>query len=81
MAAATVSMAANRGVKSIVSTGAMFSTTCCFDSTSHAATITAPATPDGSTHSITRSSRPAPIGSKISAVSPSSTPPPSAMSA
>ena len=31
----------------------MFSTTCCLDSTSHAATITAPAAPDGSTHSKT----------------------------
>ena len=28
----------------------MFSTTRCFDSTSHAATITAPAAPEGSTH-------------------------------
>ena len=31
----------------------MFSTTCCFDSTSHAATNTAPTAPDGSTHSTT----------------------------
>ena len=42
-------MNANSGVKSIVSTGAMFSTTRCFDSTSHAATITPPAAPAGRT--------------------------------
>ena len=79
MPAARVSITANSGVKSIVSTGAMFSTTCCLDSTSHAATITAPAAPAGSTHWKTCSTS-TPIGSKISAVSPSSTPPPSAMS-
>ena len=57
MTAAPVSITANSGVKSMVSTGAMFSTTRCFDSTSHAATITAPAAPEGSTHSTTRSAR------------------------
>ncbi len=79
--AATVSITAKSGVKSMVRTGAMFSTTRCFDSTSHAATTTAPATPDGSTHSTTRSATSVPIGSSTSAVSPMSTPPPMAMRA
>ena len=57
----------------------MFSTTRCFDSTSHAATTTAPAAPDGITHSKTRSTS-TPAGSRIAAVSPMSTPPPSAIS-
>ena len=64
----------------MVSTGAMFSTTRCFDSTSHAATITAPAAPEGNTHSMTRSARSGPAGSRMSAVSAISTPPPSAIS-
>src|SRR4029453_3705287 len=42
------SMNANSGVKSIVSTGAMFSTTRCLDSTSQAATTTPAAPPPGS---------------------------------
>ena len=50
----------------------MFSTTRCFDSTSHAATITAPAAPDGSTHAATRSTS-TPVGSRIAAVKPMST--------
>ena len=37
----------NSGVNSFVSTGAMFSITLCFASTSHAAITTAPATPHG----------------------------------
>ena len=41
------SASANRGVKSRVSTGAMFSITLCFASTSQEATITAPSTPHG----------------------------------
>ena len=57
----------------------MFSTTRCFDSTSHAATTTAPAAPDGITHSKTRSTS-TPAGSRMPAVSPMSTPPPSAIS-
>ena len=72
-------MSANSGVNSIVSTGAMFSTTRCFDSTSHAETITAPAAPDGITHAATLSGfRPA--GWTMAAVSAISTPPPSAIS-
>ena len=79
MTAAAASITANSGVKSIVSTGAMFSTTRCFDSTSQAATTTAPAAPDGSTHSMTRSTS-TPAGSRMAAISPMSTPPPRAIS-
>ena len=41
------SMVAKSGVKMRVSTGAMFSMTLCFASTSHEATRTAPAAPHG----------------------------------
>jgi hypothetical protein len=67
-------------VKTIVRTGAMFSITCCLDSTSQAATITAPAAPEGNTQEATCSGRSELIGWRISPVSPTSTPPPRAMS-
>ena len=40
----------NSGVNTRVSTGAMFSTTLCLASTSHAATTTAAMAPQGSSH-------------------------------
>ena len=65
-----------------VSTGAMFSMTLCFASTSHAPTSTAPAAPHGSSHvSHSRwacSSRP--MAENMPRVKAPSTPPPSAIS-
>ncbi len=75
---ASTSITAKSGVKIIVRTGAMFSTTCCFDSTSHAATTTAPAAPDGITHFAT-CSKSISVGPRIPAVRPISTIPPSAI--
>ena len=43
----TISKTVKKGVKSRVSTGAMFSITLCLASTSHEATRTAPAAPHG----------------------------------
>ena len=50
VAAEMASITAKSGVNTLVRTGAMFSTTPFFASTSHAATITAPAAPDHTTH-------------------------------
>jgi len=69
------------GVNTFVSTGAMFSITDCFASTSHAATITAPAAALGSNHVITTSPASRPIELNAPIVSATSTPPPNAMSA
>ena len=71
---------AKSGVKRRVSTGAMFSITPCFASTSHAATITAPAAAEGSTCSISRSGS-MPIALNMPTVIAVRTPPPSAISA
>ncbi len=71
----------NSGVKRSVSTGAMFSTTLCLASTSHAAMTTAPATPQGRIHVATSHSGLRPMELKTNAVSAISTPPPRAMRA
>ncbi len=71
----------NRGVNSSVSTGAMFSMTLCFASTSQAATTTAPTAPQGRIQVATSDSGRTPIEVKTKAVSPISTPPPRAMRA
>ncbi|MNC94969.1 hypothetical protein D3C83_119670 [compost metagenome] len=71
---------AKSGVKRRVSTGAMFSITPFFASTSHAPTITAPTMPQGSQLSTKRSAS-IPIAWNIPMVMPTSTPPPSAISA
>ena len=74
------STAAKSGVNSRLSTGAMFSITLCFASTSHDATTTAPAAPHGTSHRSTNHSASAPMLAKIPIVNIVSTAPPSAMS-
>jgi hypothetical protein len=73
------SIAVNSGVNNRVSTGAMFSTTPCFASTSHPATIVAPTTPQGSSHWEMNSSGETPTASKVLNMNTISTPPPRAM--
>ena len=68
------------GVNSRVSTGAMFSMTLCFASTSHEPTMTAPAAPHGMSQSRAIQSGFKPMAANIIIVNPVSTPPPSAMS-
>ena len=68
------------GVKSQVSTGAMFSMTLCLCSTSHAPMITAPIAPHGITHPTTALSASRPMALKMKSVRPIRAPPPSAMS-
>ena len=77
----TSSTIVNSGVNSRASTGAMFSITLCFASTSQEAISTAPAAPHGSIHDWMTGSTRMPTAWKIPAVSPTSTPPPSAISA
>ena len=72
--------AANSGVNRRVRTGAMFSTTLCFASTSQAPTMTAPMAPHGSIHCWANHSTSAPMAAKLTAVKPVRTPPPKAMS-
>ena len=73
-------MTANSGVKIAASTGARFSMTPFFASTSHAATMTAAAAPEGSTHAASWSVDCGTICSSTKDVSTKSTPPPSASS-
>ncbi len=74
------SRAAKSGVKRRVSTGAMFSITLCFASTSQAATTSAPAAPHGSSHDSKKGSTSIPMAWKIMAMNPMRTPPPRAIS-
>ena len=67
------------GVKSLVSTGAMFSMTLCLASTSQDPTMTAPAAPHGSTQPETNQSAFTSMALNIMTVKPIKTPPPSAM--
>ena len=68
------------GVKTRVSTGAMFSTTFCLASTSQAATMRAPGTANGRTQSRDHRLGVDAHGCSTPTVSPMSTPPPSASS-
>jgi hypothetical protein len=70
----------NSGVNSLVSTGAMFSMTLCFASTSQAPMMTAPIAPHGSSQPNMNHAAFMPMDANIIAVKPISTPPPSAMS-
>ncbi|MGD8375214.1 MAG: hypothetical protein PVF68_03665 [Acidobacteriota bacterium] len=63
-----------------VSTGAMFSMTLCFASTSIPAMTTAPVAPQESIHWFSRASASTPMAPKMNAVSPIRTPPPRPMS-
>ena len=72
-------VAAKSGVKTRVSTGAMFSMTLCLASTSHADTMTAAMAPHGSSHELMNSSASRPMASKVPIVKRTSTPPPSPM--
>jgi hypothetical protein len=74
------STTAKSGVKRLVSTGAMFSITACFASTSQDATMTAPAAPHGTSQAWRKPSTLSPIAWNIVATKPASTPPPSAIS-
>ena len=74
------SSAANSGVNRRVSTGAMFSMTLCFASTSQAPTMTAPIAPHGSSHSCANRATSTPMAAKVTPVNIVSTPPPRAMS-
>jgi hypothetical protein len=69
------------GVKISVSTGAMFSMTLCFASTSHAAMSTAPTAPQGRIQVATSHSGLMPMEVKTNPVSTISTPPPRPMRA
>ena len=75
------SEAANSGVNNRVNTGAMFSITLCFASTSHDPMMTAPRAPHGTTHVPANHSTFCPIDSNITSVKPVRTPPPKAISA
>jgi hypothetical protein len=70
----------NSGVNNLVSTGAMFSMTLCFASTSQDPMMTAPAAPHGISQGPINHSGLMPIDANIIAVKPVNTPPPSAMS-
>ena len=76
----TASSAANIGVNSLVSTGAILSSTPCLDSASHAATTTAPAAPHGTSQSPMNWPASRPMAANIPAADPAKTPPPSAIS-
>ena len=76
----TSSTAVKSGVKRRVSTGAMFSITLCLASTSHEATMTAPAAPHGTSHDSTNHSASIPIVWNIIIRNPVRTPPPRAIS-
>ncbi len=73
-------MAIVRGVKTRVSTGAMFSTTFCLASTSHAAMMSAPGMANGRIHSARIGLRSTPTTWRAANVSPTRTAPPSARS-
>ena len=77
---AATSITANNGVKTLVSTGAMFSITLCFASTSQATTTTAPTAPHGSTHDVTNRLTSMSIASKTPSVRAMRTTPPNAIS-
>ena len=70
----------NSGVNSLVSTGAMFSMTLCFASTSQDPTMTAPIAPHGISQPWANHSAFIPMALNIISVKAVSTPPPSAMS-
>ena len=70
----------NSGVNSLVSTGAMFSMTLCFASTSQDPTMTAPAAPHGISQPPMNHSGFISMAENIMTVKPVTTPPPSAMS-
>jgi len=70
----------NSGVNSRVNTGAMFSMTLCFASTSQDAMMTAPAAPHGSNQPATNHAGFMPMARNIMNVKLVRTPPPSAMS-
>ena len=74
------STAAKRGVKRRVSTGAMFSITLCLASTSHEATTTAPAAPQGKSHDSMNGSGSIPMALNSTTMNAVRTPPPSAIS-
>ena len=76
----TRSSIVNSGVNSLVSTGAMFSMTLCFASTSQDPMMTAPAAPHGSSQPATNHSAFISMAENIMIVKPVKTPPPSAMS-
>ncbi len=76
----TRSRAVKSGVKSQVSTGAMFSMTLCLCSTSQAAMMTAPIAPHGRTQPASALSGLRPMVSKMKLARPIRTPPPRAMS-
>ncbi len=73
-------MSVKSGVNTFVSTGAMFSMTRCFAPTSQAETSTAPAAPQGSTHSPMNGMTSTWIDANTATVSPLSAPPTIAMS-
>ena len=75
------SAAAKRGVKTRVSTGAMFSMTLCLVSTSQEAIRTAAAAPQGSSHSPMNASGSTPMARNIMAMNAVRTPPPRAIRA
>jgi hypothetical protein len=70
----------NSGVKSLVRTGAMFSITLCFASTSQDPMMTAPAAPHGISQPPTNQSGFMSMAENIMNVNAVATPPPSAMS-
>ncbi len=70
----------NSGVNSLVSTGAMFSMTLCFASTSQDPMMTAPAAPHGISQPATNQSGFISMAENIMNVKAVVTPPPSAMS-
>ena len=70
----------NSGVNSLVSTGAMFSMTLCFASTSQDPTMTAPAAPHGISQPATNQSGFMSMARNIMNVKRMTTNPPSAMS-
>ena len=70
----------NSGVNSLVSTGAMFSMTLCFASTSQDPMMTAPAAPHGISQPPTNHAAFMSMAENIMTVKAVTTPPPSAMS-
>ncbi len=76
----TSSRTVNSGVNSLVSTGAMFSMTLCFASTSQDPTMTAPIAPHGISQPCANHSAFVLMAWNIISVKPVRTPPPSAMS-
>ena len=75
------SMSVKSGVKSSVSTGAIFSMTLCLASTSQPAMMTAPMAQHGITHPVRSTSTSRPMAPKMNTVIPVRTPPPAAMRA